>query len=118
MQQRLIGTAMVVKLPGGRRRRLSDVLFRGFTLLLVLVVIGIIIGVVIVLVSGAMPTFQQFGVRFLTNQAFDPVHNVYGVAPAIFGTLVTSAFAIIFAVPLGVGAAIFLVDFCPRSLRT
>ena len=39
------------------------------------------------------------------------------VAPAIFGTLVTSAFAILFAVPIGVGTAIFLVDFCPRPLQ-
>jgi phosphate transport system permease protein len=98
-------------------RRLSDVLFRGLTFLLVLVVIGVILGVTWVLVSGSLPTIQKFGFSFLTNQAFDPVHNVFGVAPAIFGTLVTSAFALIFAVPIGVGAAIFLVDFCPRALR-
>ena len=101
----------------GERRRLSDVLFRGLTLLFVLVVIMIIIGVTWVLVSGSLPTIQAFGFSFLTNQAFDPVHNVFGVAPAIFGTLVTSAFALIFAIPLGVGAAIFLVDYCPRPLR-
>src|SRR5436309_5229588 len=101
----------------GERRRLSDVLFRGLTLLFVLVVIMIIIGVTWVLVSGSLPTIQQFGWSFLTNQAFDPVHNVFGVAPAIFGTVVTSAFAILFAVPIGVGTAIFLVDFCPRPLQ-
>lgn len=86
-------------------------------MLLVLVVIAVILGVTWVLISGSLPTIQTFGFSFLTNQAFDPVHNVYGVAPAIFGTLVTSAFALIFAIPLGVGAAIFLVDFCPRPLR-
>src|SRR5579863_6834667 len=98
-------------------RRLSDVLFRGLTLLLVLVVIGVILGVTWVLVSGSLPTIQKFGFSFLANQAFDPVHNIYGVAPAIFGTLVTSAFALLFAVPIGVGTAIFLVDFCPRPLQ-
>jgi len=97
--------------------RLSDGIFRGITLLLVLVVIGLVIGVALVLVTGALPTLQQFGWSFLTNQAFDPIHNVYGVAPAIFGTVVTSAFALIFAVPLGLGTAIFLTDFCPRVLR-
>jgi len=107
----------VVKLPGGTQRRLSDVIFRGLTLLLVLIVIGIIAGVVVVLINGSIPTFQQFGWSFLTNQAFDPVHNSYGVAPAIFGTIVTSVFALIFAVPIGIGAAIFLTDFCPRALR-
>src|SRR6266704_2578993 len=117
MQHSLSVTKGTVRIFG-ERRRLSDVLFRGLTLLLVLVVIVVIIGVTWVLVSGSLPTIQAFGLSFLTNQAFDPVHNVFGVAPAIFGTLVTSAFALVFAIPIGVGAAIFLVDFCPRSLRT
>ncbi len=102
---------------GGGSRRLSDTLFRGITLLLVLVVVVVIGAVAWMLVSNSMPTIRQFGLSFLTNQAFDPVHNIFGVGPAIFGTLVTSAFAIIFAVPIGVGTAIFLVDFCPRSLQ-
>ena len=101
----------------GSGRRLSDVLFRGFTMLLVFMVIAVVVGVIWVLVSGSWPTIQQFGLSFLTNQAFDPIHNSFGVAPAIFGTVVTSLFAIIFAVPIGVGVAIFLVDFCPRRLR-
>src|SRR5947209_2436567 len=115
MQHSLSVTKGTVRIFG-ERRRLSDVLFRGLTLFFVLVVM-IIIGVTWVLVSGSLPTIQAFGFSFLTNQAFDPVHNVFGVAPAIYRTLVTSAFALIFAIPLGVGAAIFLVDFCPRPLR-
>lgn len=102
---------------GGEGRRLSDTVFRGFTLLLVLIVVAIIVAVACVLVINSMPTIQTFGLSFLTNSAFDPVHNYFGVGPAIFGTLVTSAFAIIFGVPIGVGTAIFLVDFCPRSLQ-
>ncbi len=98
-------------------RRPSDLLFRGVTFLMVLVVLGLVVGVAWVLVTSSLPTIAQFGFSFLTNQAFDPVHNIYGVEPAIFGTLVTSAFAMIFAIPIGVGAAIFLVDFCPRALR-
>lgn len=117
MQQSLTGVRSVTRLLGGSGRRLSDVLFRGFTLLLVLVVVVVIGAVVWVLVSNSIPTIQTFGFTFLTNQAFDPIHNIFGVAPAIFGTLVTSAFALLFAVPIGVGTAIFLVDFCPRSLQ-
>src|SRR6266581_2111221 len=98
-------------------KRPIDLLFRGITLLFVLIVLAVVLGVVLVLVVNAWPTITTFGWSFLTNQAFDPVHDVYGVGPAIFGTLVTSAFAIIFAVPIGVGTAIFLVDFCPRALR-
>lgn len=98
-------------------RRPGDLLFRVITALLVFTVIVVVVGVALVLISGAMPTIRAFGLSFLTNQAFDPVHNVYGVGPAIFGTLVTSVFALVFAVPLAIGTAVFLVDFCPRSLR-
>ncbi len=100
-----------------RARRPGDFVFRGLTGLLVLLVVAIVAGIAWILVSDSMPTIRAFGWRFLANQAFDPVHNVYGVGPAIFGTLVTSAFALIFALPLGIGTAIFLVDFCPRALR-
>ena len=117
MQRGLSKSLSLPRLLGGGRRRLSDLLFRGFTLLLVLLVVAIIMGVVWILVSNSLPTLHTFGWSFLTNQAFDPVHNVFGVAPAIFGTIVTSLFALIFAVPIGVGTAIFLVDFCPRSLQ-
>lgn len=117
MQESLSRTKNVVRFLGGGSRRLSDTLFRGFTLLLVLFVIVIIVGVTWILVSNSMPTIQHFGLSFLSNQAFDPIHNEFGVAPAIFGTLVTSLFALVFAVPIGVGTAMFLVDFCPHFLQ-
>jgi phosphate transport system permease protein len=98
-------------------KRPIDLLFRGITLLFVLIVLAVVLGVALVLVVNAWPTITTFGWSFLTNQAFDPVHNIFGVGPAIFGTLVTSAFALLFAVPIGVGASIFVVDFCPRPLR-
>src|SRR2546428_11100143 len=98
-------------------RRPTDLLFRGITLLLVFIVVATVIGVAVVLVVYSWPTITTFGLSFLTIQAFDPVHNIYGVAPAIFGTLYTSFFAMIFAIPIGILAAIFVVDFCPRPLR-
>ncbi|HEY7350194.1 MAG TPA: phosphate ABC transporter permease subunit PstC [Ktedonobacterales bacterium] len=98
-------------------RRPGDFLFRGLTYLFVLIVLAAVVGVAWVLFSSSLPTIQTFGFRFLTNEAFDPVHNTFGVRPALFGTIETSLFALIFAVPLGVGTAIFLVDFCPRPLR-
>jgi len=98
-------------------KRPIDLLFRGITLLFVLIVLAVILGVALVLMVNAWPTITTFGWSFLTNQAFDPVHAIFGVGPAIFGTLVTSAFALLFAVPIGVGASIFVVDFCPRPLR-
>lgn len=98
-------------------RRPWDFLFRGLTYLLVLIVLCAVVGIAWVLVSSSLPTIQTFGFSFLSNEAFDPVHTTFGVRPALFGTLETSFFALIFAVPIGVGTAIFLVDFCPRVLR-
>src|SRR6266481_437765 len=115
--QNSLGQRSVAWLTKRFGRRPSDLLFRGVTFLLVLIVLGLVAGVAWVLLTSSLPTIRQFGFSFLTNQAFDPVHNIYGVEPAIFGTLVTSAFAMLFAIPIGVGAAIFLVDFCPRALR-
>lgn len=124
--QFLFSTAITVANGRGRAwlrqlqvqaRRPWDFLFRGLTYLLVLVVLCAVVGIAWVLLSGSFPTIQTFGFSFLTNEAFDPVHNTFGVRPALFGTIETSLFALIFAVPIGVGTAIFLVDFCPRALR-
>ena len=99
-------------------RRPWDFLFRGLTYLMVLIVLAIVVGIAWVLYSYSRPTLQAFGWDFLFKyDAFDPVHNTFGVRPAIYGTLETSLFALLFALPLGVGIAIFLVDFCPRALR-
>lgn len=98
-------------------RRPGDLLFRGTTYLFIGIVLLVVVGIAWVLVTNSLPTLTAFGLSFLTNPAFDPNNNSYGVGPAIFGTLVTSAFAILLAVPLGVGTAVFLVDYCPRRLR-
>lgn len=98
-------------------RRPGDFLFRGTTYLLVLAALAIVAGVAWVLVSNSWLDIRLFGFSFLTNQAFDPIHNTFGVGPAIFGTIVTSVFGLLFSVPLGIGTAIFLVEFCPRAIR-
>lgn len=100
-----------------RAQRPGDFLFRGLTMLFVSVVIVVVLGIAWILVSQSWPTIHTFGLSFLVNSAFDPVHNVFGVGAAIFGTLITSAFALAIATPIGVGAAIFLTDFCPRRVR-
>lgn len=59
----------------------------------------------------------QFGWKFFTRQAWDPVAGDFGALPFIYGTLVTSAIALLIAVPLALGVAIFLTELCPRILR-
>ncbi len=98
-------------------RRPGDLLFRGGIYIFVGVVLFAVAGIAWVLVNQSWLSIVANGLGFLTNPAFDPNNNKYGVAPAIFGTFVTSAMALLLATPLGIGTAIFLVDVCPRRLR-
>ena len=63
------------------------------------------------------PALREFGLGFLTSDTWNPVAEQFGAGPAIFGTLVTSAIALIIATPLALGSAIFLSEFAPRWLR-
>jgi len=65
------------------------------------------------LYTGALLTRQKFGWNFLSGTTWDPVALEFGALPFIYGTLVTSALALIIGVPLGVGAAIFLAELAP-----
>ena len=73
-------------------------------------------GVVISLAIGGWPAFRQFGFGFLTSTEWNPVTEVYGAAGPIVGTLVTSALSLVIALPLALGVAVFLVEFCPARL--
>jgi phosphate transport system permease protein len=70
------------------------------------------------LYNSAAPAREKFGWRFLTGTTWDPVALEFGALPFIYGTLVTSALALIIGVPLGVGAAIFLAELAPLRLSS
>ncbi len=70
------------------------------------------------LVVGAWPALSKFGFGFLVNSVWDPVAGQFGALPLIFGTLYSSLVAMVIAVPLALGVAIFLTEFAPRKLRT
>lgn len=71
------------------------------------------------IIEKAFPAIQKFGLGFVFNSAWDPVNVNYGAFPMIYGTIVTSLIALLFAVPLGVGTAIFLSeDFILPQIRT
>ena len=67
--------------------------------------------------QGSQLTRQKFGFSFLTSSEWDPVQEQYGAVPFIFGTLVSSLLALLLAVPLSIGAAIYLTELAPRWLR-
>jgi phosphate transport system permease protein len=70
------------------------------------------------LVHLAQPAFASVGVlKFITSDNWDPVASDFGALPFIYGTVVTSAVAMVIAVPVGLGLAIFLTELAPRRLR-
>ncbi len=66
-------------------------------------------------INSVLPR-HQFGFNFLRTQTWDPVAGQFGALPFIYGTLVTSAVALVIAVPLGVGSAVFLAELAPPAL--
>jgi phosphate transport system permease protein len=100
-----------------RRAGAGDFRFRLMALLAALAVLAIFGGVIASLLIGTMLSFKAFGFGFVTSQAWSPTRELFGAMPAIYGTVVTSFIAMLIAVPVGIGIAIFLTDLCPRVLR-
>ena len=74
-------------------------------------------GVIGTLVVGGWPAFHKFGFKFFVISSWNPVTEVYGAAGPIVGTLITSTLALLMALPVAFGIAVFLVEFCPSVLR-
>jgi phosphate transport system permease protein len=100
-----------------RRSDRIDRAFRLVTLICALVVLAMFIGIIWSLAAGAWPAIKAFGLPFLWTQAWNPVTEKFGALAPIYGTLVTSTIAMLIAVPVGIGIAIFLTELCPRPLR-
>jgi phosphate transport system permease protein len=100
-----------------RRIGKGDRRFRALTLAAALVVVAIFTGVMIALVYGAWPAIKTFGLPFLWSERWNPVTEKFGALAPISGTLITSFLAMLIAVPVGIGIAIFLTELCPRPLK-
>ncbi len=98
-------------------KRWGDRLFKTITFLSAAMVgVGFLL-VAYVLIQGAWPAIKLYGWSFLSNTHWNPVTDNYGALPFIVGTLVTSLIALLIAVPLSVGTAIFLTDLAPLWMR-
>jgi len=97
--------------------RFSDTTFRYLTYAAAIAVLAVLGGTIISLIYGAIPAFSAFGFSFVTTEVWNPVTKQFGAAAPIYGTLITSAIAMIIAVPVGIGTAIFLTELCPPTLR-
>ena len=80
-------------------------------------VLGILALIIYELVLRSGPSWHVFGFKFFSRSEWDPVNEQFGALPFIYGTLVSSLLALIIAVPLSVGVAVFTTEMCPRALR-
>ena len=95
----------------------GDKVYEGLTAACALVVPGLVIAIAVAVFAAAWPAFAKLGLSIVTTSDWDVAGGHFGAAPAIFGTVVSSAVALIIATPLAIGVAIFLSEFSPTWLR-
>jgi phosphate transport system permease protein len=98
-------------------RLFGDRIFGLSTLGLALTVLVLIIALAIVLIQASALALHQFGLRFLISSEWDPVNEIYGALPFIYGTAVSSAVALTIAVPLSLGVSLCLSELAPVWLK-
>jgi phosphate transport system permease protein len=100
-----------------RRQRLQDMFFHRITQMFSLLVLVALMGIIVSLFINAWPVLQKFGLRFIWYVEWDIINEEFGAAIAIVGTLASAGIALLIAVPLAFGIALFLTETCPVWLR-
>jgi phosphate transport system permease protein len=99
-------------------RSVGDRIYRGATVTAALSIPALLLTIAISVVAAGWPALRRFGVGFLGSSDWNAVAGSFGAAPALYGTLVSSALALLIATPLALGVAIFLSEFAPPWLRS
>ncbi|HVT60728.1 MAG TPA: phosphate ABC transporter permease subunit PstC [Thermoanaerobaculia bacterium] len=100
-----------------RRQKLADRLFHGTTFSFALLVLCILLAILASLFWGSLPALRKFGFGFITSREWNPVTEKFGALVNIYGTLVTSAIAMLIGIPVSFGIALFVTELCPRWLK-
>lgn len=100
-----------------RESGFADGTFRSLVIMCAAAVLAIVGLIVFELISQSHLSLDKFGFQFLVKSIWDPVAEDFGALPFIYGTLVSSLVALLLAVPLAVGTALFLTEICPRMIR-
>jgi phosphate transport system permease protein len=100
-----------------KKQRIQDFLFHKVTMLFAVLVLVALAAILVSLMISAWPAFQKFGISFIWTEEWDIINEDFGAAIAIYGTLVSSVIALVIAVPLAFGIALFLTEMCPTWLR-
>jgi phosphate transport system permease protein len=111
------GTVATRIRAGARRSAVPDIAFRALTVIFALVVLLLLGGVLSTLIAGALPALAAFGPGFLVTNAWNPVTEKFGALAPVYGTLVTSAIAMLIAIPVAFGIALFITELCPVWLK-
>ncbi len=96
---------------------MADRLFGWLARAAALLTLALLAGILASLVVGAWPSIERYGLGFLTSSVWDPVENEYGGLVMIYGTLATSFIALLIAVPVSFGIALFLTELSPAWLK-
>ncbi|MGC9193855.1 MAG: phosphate ABC transporter permease subunit PstC [Syntrophobacteraceae bacterium] len=96
---------------------MADQIFKSITRFFAFLVLLLMAAIIVSLFIGALPALKKFGLGFIGSTAWNPVTNVFGGLVPIVGTLATSAIALLIAVPVSFGIAMFLTEMCPARLR-
>jgi phosphate transport system permease protein len=100
-----------------RSSRTADLVFEWAARLAAIATLLLLAAIILSLVMGAWPAIKEYGLSFLWTSEWDPVQNKYGGLVMIYGTLMTSLVALVIAVPVSFGIALFLTELSPRWLK-
>ena len=101
------------------QKKSCDLTFALLTAVASLTVIIFIIGILVVLIKESSLALGKFGlVNFLTSTVWNPVTGIFGAATTIYGTFVTTALALVFAIPTAIGIAVFVTEIAPNFLKS
>ena len=100
-----------------RRRAWGDTAFHALTLVFAAGVLLILSGVIVTLLVGALPALEHFGFSFIATNVWNPVTEKFGALAPIYGTLVTSAIAMLIGIPVAFGIALFISELSPVWLK-
>jgi phosphate transport system permease protein len=106
--------------PPARRNAAApwqDWIFERTTMLFAVLVLAMLLSILGALTYSALPALQKFGFSFFFTNVWDPVKSQFGALAPIYGTLVTSAIALLIGVPVSFGIALFLTEMCPPILK-
>jgi len=110
----VVGAAPLRHVSGGE---VPDRIFKSAMTACALAVLGVLVLIIYELISGSGLSWHAFGFKFFGGSDWNPVSEQFGALPFIYGTLVSSLVALVIAVPLSVGVAVFTTEMCPKALR-